>query len=100
MISEILSWLASWIIKVISGTGYFGLTFLMTLESAGVPVPSEVIMPFSGYLVIIGKFSLWLAVFWATVGNVFGSLALYIIGYYGGRRFAFTSRSRGWYAPE
>lgn len=86
MVSEILSWLASLIISVISGTGYVGVTVLMALESAGVPVPSEVIMPFSGYLVTTGRFSFWLATFWATVGNLFGSLILYLVGYYGGRR--------------
>lgn len=86
MVSEILSWLASLITSVISGTGYVGVTVLMALESAGVPVPSEVIMPFSGYLVTTGRFSFWLATFWATVGNLFGSLILYLVGYYGGRR--------------
>lgn len=59
----------------------------MALESAGVPVPSEVIMPFSGFLVTTGRFSLWLVILWATVGNLLGSLVLYIIGCYGGRRF-------------
>lgn len=86
MISDILSWLASFVISIISTTGYFGVTVLMALESAGVPIPSEVVMPFSGYLVTAGRFSLWLATFWATIGNLFGSLALYVIGYYGGRR--------------
>lgn len=87
MISDILSWLANLIISVISSTGYFGVTILMALESAGVPVPSEVIMPFSGYLATTGRFTLWLATFWATVGNLLGSLALYLVGCYGGRRF-------------
>jgi len=88
MISDILSWLASLIISVISGSGYFGITVLMALESAGTPIPSEIVMPFSGYLVTIGRFSFWLVTFWATVGNLFGSLLLYIIGYYGGRPLA------------
>lgn len=88
MISDILGWLASLIISIISNTGYLGVTFLMALESAGILIPSEVIMPFSGYLAGIGRFSLWLVIFWATVGNIFGSLALYVVGYYGGRPFA------------
>jgi membrane protein DedA with SNARE-associated domain len=88
MIQSILVWLASLIISVISNTGYLGVTFLMTLESAGILIPSEVIMPFSGYLAGTGGFSLWLVVFWGTVGNVFGSLVLYAVGYYGGRPFA------------
>lgn len=86
MVSDILTWLGSLIVSVISKSGYFGVTLLMALESAGIPIPSEIVMPFSGYLVTTGRFSLWLATFWATVGNLFGSLILYLVGYYGGRR--------------
>jgi membrane protein DedA with SNARE-associated domain len=85
MISDILSWLASLIISVISGTGYFGVTILMTLESACVLIPSEVVMPFSGYLVSIGRFSLFYVVVLATLGNLAGSILAYAVGYWGGR---------------
>ena len=100
MITAILSWLASLIISVISNTGYLGVTFLMALESAGILIPSEVIMPFSGYLAGTGSFSLWLVIFWATVGNVFGSLALYVVGYYGGRPFALRYGRYFFFTPE
>lgn len=86
MVSNILSWLATLIISVISTSGYFGITALMALESACIPIPSEVIMPFSGYLVSIGHFVLWQVVLWGAVGNLFGSAVAYWVGFYGGRR--------------
>jgi len=87
MISDILSLLASLIISIISGTGYPGIVLLMALESACVPIPSEVVMPFSGYLVSAGSFSYLAVAFCATLGNLIGSLAAYAIGFYGGRPF-------------
>ena len=85
MISKILETLSVFIISVISTTGYAGIMLLMAIESACIPLPSEVIMPFSGYLVYTGRFSL----FWvATVGALgcnLGSLVAYYVGYYGGR---------------
>lgn len=59
----------------------------MTLESAAIPIPSEVIMPFSGFLVFENKLNLFLVVFAGAVGNLFGSIILYVIGFYGGRKF-------------
>jgi len=87
MVSIILATISGLILLVIEKTGYLGVAVLMTLESAGVPIPSEIVMPFSGYLVSAGRFSIWLIAFYATLGNVLGSLALYLIGCYGGRRF-------------
>jgi membrane protein DedA with SNARE-associated domain len=57
----------------------------MALESACFPIPSEVIMPFSGFLVFEGKFSFWLVVFWGVMGNLMGSAIAYFIGFNGGR---------------
>jgi membrane protein DedA with SNARE-associated domain len=85
MITVILSWLASLIISVISASGYLGIAFLMALESACILIPSEVVMPFSGYLVSLGQFSLWLVVLFATLGNLAGSILAYAVGYWGGR---------------
>ncbi|MBI3304870.1 DedA family protein [Candidatus Parcubacteria bacterium] len=76
-----------WVIHVIELTSYPGIFFLMTLESAGAPVPSEIIMPFSGFLVSAGRFKLWAVVLMGTLGNLAGSLLLYWIGYFGGRPF-------------
>ena len=83
----LISFLASLIIGIIEKTGYFGITALMALESANIPIPSEIIMPFSGFLVFAGKFSFWLVVISGAVGNLLGSILGYFIGYFGGRPF-------------
>jgi len=85
MISKILAALSAFIIAVISSAGYLGIMFLMAIESACIPLPSEVIMPFSGYLVSQGRFSLlWVATVGA-IGCNLGSELAYTIGYLGGR---------------
>jgi membrane protein DedA with SNARE-associated domain len=85
MIYDLLAEISSFIVNFISSLGYGGIGILMTLESACIPIPSEIIMPFSGYLVFSGKFSLWLVVFWGTIGNLIGSVIAYLVGFYGGR---------------
>ena len=85
MISKIISILSGFIISVISTLGYGGIILLMAIESACIPLPSEVIMPFSGYLVHIGRFNLWAVGLAGAVGCVVGSLAAYWLGMYGGR---------------
>jgi len=87
MITNILAWFAFSIIKIISSGGYSGITVLMLLESACFPIPSETIMPFSGYLVTTGRFSLFWVIILGAVGNLFGSLIAYGVGIYGGRPF-------------
>jgi membrane protein DedA with SNARE-associated domain len=93
LISRLLSELASFIVWVISGSGYLGIVLLMAIESACIPLPSEVIMPFAGALVVPAvamqyhraPFSLlWVAVAGA-IGCNLGSLVAYLVGYYGGR---------------
>lgn len=87
MITDLLAYMASLVISVIEATGYFGIVFFMAIESANIPVPSEVIMPFSGYLVAQGELSLFWVALWGAVGNLVGSLVSYGVGYYGGRAF-------------
>ncbi len=65
--------------------GYTGLFLLSLLESAGILIPSEVVLPFAGFLVASGQFALWPAVLLATLGNVLGSMILFWIGISGGR---------------
>src|SRR5215469_18898410 len=85
MIGHLIEIVAGWIVGVISTMGYVGIMLLMAIESACIPLPSEIIMPFSGYLVYTGRFSLfWVATFGA-IGCNLGSLVAYYIGYYGGR---------------
>jgi membrane protein DedA with SNARE-associated domain len=85
MIAKLIEILSGFIIAVISAGGYWGIVLLMGIESACIPLPSEVIMPFSGYLVYTGRFSL----FWVATAGAFGcnvgSLVAYYLGYYGGR---------------
>ena len=86
MVSSILAWLGSIVISIISSVGYAGVFFLMAMESACIPIPSEVIMPFSGFLVWSGRFILWQVVLWGALGNLFGSILAYWVGAWGGRR--------------
>ncbi|MDO8470365.1 MAG: DedA family protein, partial [bacterium] len=83
----LLEFLSSSIIHIIEAMGYGGIFLLMALESANLPVPSEIIMPFSGFLVFEGIFSFWQVVLWGTLGNVAGSYVSYLLGRYGGRAF-------------
>ncbi|MFN2454579.1 MAG: DedA family protein [Pyrinomonadaceae bacterium] len=86
MIGKIIEVLSGFIVAVISALGYSGIVLLMAIESACIPLPSEVIMPFSGYLVYTGRFNLWLVGIAGAVGCVLGSLVAYWVGMYGGRR--------------
>ena len=87
MIFDLFELLSSFVIDIISAAGYFGIFLTMTLESMAIPIPSEIIMPFSGFLAWEGRFNFFLVVFWGVAGNLTGSIILYLIGYYGGRRF-------------
>lgn len=75
--------IGSWVIHFISTLGYFGVFLLMTLESALIPIPSEVTMPFSGSLVASGIFNFWVVVLVGTLGNLFGSLLAFGLGWWG-----------------
>ena len=67
--------------------GYSGIVLLMAIESACIPLPSEIIMPFSGYLVSRGELNLWGVGVAGAIGCVLGSLVAYWVGVYGGRPF-------------
>jgi membrane protein DedA with SNARE-associated domain len=85
LIEGLIAKLGLFVISVISALGYFGVMMLMAVESACIPLPSEVIMPFSGYLVHTGRFNLWLLALMGALGCNLGSLIAYEIGYHGGR---------------
>jgi len=85
MIEKIIATLAGFVIAVISKTGYLGVMALMAIESACIPLPSEIIMPFAGYLVYSGQFKLLWAATAGAIGCNLGSVIAYEIGFYGGR---------------
>jgi len=87
MIDKILSGLSGLIIGTISALGYGGIVLMMAIESACVPLPSEVIMPFSGSLVASGRFGLNKVAIAGAVGCLLGSYVAYFAGAHGGRRF-------------
>ena len=84
---DIINNLANFVIQTISNTGYLGIFFLMVAESALIPIPSEIIMPFSGYLASTGKLNPILIILAGAVGNLVGSLVAYFIGVKLGREF-------------
>src|SRR5512141_1298023 len=85
MVTRILEILAVFTTAVIASLGYGGVVLLMAIESACVPLPSEIIMPFAGYLVYAGRFTLHGAALAGAVGCIVGSVPAYYLGQYGGR---------------
>jgi len=76
-----------WIPVTITLLGYLGIVFLMVLEGILFFLPSEVILPFAGYLVTQGYLNLWLVVFFATIGSALSSWLSYFVGNVGGKKF-------------
>ena len=85
MIARIIEVLSTFIVATIATMGYSGIVVLMAIESACIPLPSEVIMPFSGYLIYTGRFNIWAVSVAGAFGCVVGSLAAYWVGMKGGR---------------
>jgi len=81
----IIDALANFVTMVISHLGYPGVFLLMALESACIPIPSEFIMPFSGFLVATGQMNFWVVVLLGSVGNLAGSWLAWWVGHKGGR---------------
>lgn len=85
MTEKIINFLLPYITGIITAIGYPGIALLMGIESACIPLPSEIIMPFAGYVVYKGHMSLWAAATAGAIGCNLGSLVAYWIGAYGGR---------------
>ena len=85
MLEQLLAVIAGAVVATISSLGYLGIVALMAIESACIPLPSEIIMPFSGYLVSTGRFDLLLVATAGALGCNLGSTIAYAVGYYGGR---------------
>src|SRR4030042_539578 len=83
MILKILEFIT----QLISSWGYAGIYVTMTLESALIPIPSEVVIPFAGFLAYMGEMNIWLIVLVSSLANLTGSIIAYEIGKYLGRGF-------------
>ncbi len=77
--------LAVYFTYIIEQLGYWGAGFLMALESMVAPVPSELVMPFVGFLAAEGKFTIEMSILATSIGSIIGSLMSYYMGYLGGR---------------
>src|SRR4030042_5852059 len=95
MLEGLLEAIAALTINLISSLGYFGIFLAMAIESASIPLPSEIIMPFSGFLVAEGRFNFYLACVVGAAGNLFGSVLMYFLGFWGHERLV-RPFVRGW----
>lgn len=91
---DVAKWLAIVLKQVIQTTnriveflGYPGIVILMALESMIFPLPSELVMPFAGFLAAEGKMYFWLVILFSSIGSILGSLISYYMGYFGGYKF-------------
>ncbi len=87
LIEAIITELSRFIVSMISTFGYTGIFVTMAIESACIPLPSEIIMPFAGYLVSSGQFTMLGVTLAGAIGNVAGSMVAYYVGVWGGRPF-------------
>jgi membrane protein DedA with SNARE-associated domain len=84
VLSQLFGFIGSFALSTIAQLGYVGIFFLMMLESMVVPVPSEFVMPFAGFLIIKGSFNFTLVVIASTLGSITGSLLFFYLGKTGG----------------
>lgn len=77
--------IVEWAVELIDTIGYFGVAFLMMLESMVAPIPSEAVMPPAGMLIAEGRFTFLGVIFFSTLGSITGSLISYYMGKWGGR---------------
>jgi membrane protein DedA with SNARE-associated domain len=75
------------ITQLISSWGYAGIYITMTLESTLIPIPSEIVIPFAGFLAYMGEMNIWLIVLVSSFANLTGSIIAYEIGKHLGRGF-------------
>lgn len=82
MLQTLLAYVLGFVTGFISSVGYIGVAVCMAIESCNIPLPSEMIQPFAGYLVSTGRFKFIPAVLAGTIGGTIGSIISYFIGYY------------------
>ncbi|MDR3684262.1 MAG: DedA family protein [Geothrix sp.] len=98
MLQKLLAPVVAWMVALMAAMGPLGVMVLMAIESACIPLPSEVIMPFAGYLAYKGQLTffglgaghpaaqIWIAGFFGALGCNLGSIPAYEVGAWGGRR--------------
>ena len=98
MLHKLLTPVILWMTALMLATGPLGVTLLMGIESACIPLPSEVIMPFAGYLAYQGQMTfmgvgtgspwtqIWIAGIFGAIGCNLGSIPAYELGAWGGRK--------------
>jgi membrane protein DedA with SNARE-associated domain len=84
---DIISLAIQYVKDFIAGIGIIGIFLLMTLESMCLPIPSEIVLPFGGWLASEGKLDVFMVGLAGSLGCLAGSVIAYVIGYYGGRPF-------------
>ena len=87
MTAYLIDFLLQLVTGTVSAIGYPGIFLLMAMDASMTPIPSELVMPFSGYLASTGRFSLLWVILVGALGNMAGAMLSYAIGYYGGRPF-------------
>jgi len=87
LLTELIEAVLRAITNAIAALGYWGIGIGMAIESANIPLPSEVILPFGGYLVSTGQLEFYRTVMAGTVGGTIGSALSYYLGLWGGRPF-------------
>jgi membrane protein DedA with SNARE-associated domain len=100
LISSVTGQVTNFVISAISSAGYFGVFGLMLLEATSLPVPSEVVLPFAGYLVSLGRLDFWVTVGLATAAGVIGGLIDYYIGLFFGTKVVSDYGSRFFISRE
>jgi len=84
-LSTAIEQIVAWALGLVAKFGYGGIFLTMALESAAIPIPSEVILPFGGFLASGGRLSFWFIILTATCANLVGAAAIYFVGFFGGR---------------
>ena len=84
-LTDIIIFISSIVIYLITALGYLGIFVTMAMESAALPIPSEIVMPFAGFVAFQGKLDFWGIIVAGTLGNLIGSILLYYVGLKGGR---------------
>ncbi len=80
-----MSFFENWLMPLLENYGLLIVFLTMVAESACIPIPSEIVVPYGGFLAAQGHTHLWMVIAVATVANLVGSRIAYAVGRYGGR---------------